>query len=122
MAGNKLTYHKSIKASTILEVIISMIIILLVFTIAMMISANVMRSSLSVKKVAAQAVLHEILIKVEQVKEPASQIYTVDEFRIEQEIKPDANFQNLLDVHLTAYDTNQEKLAELQKIIINKNE
>jgi hypothetical protein len=122
MAGGELKYNSRVKASTMLEVIISMIIILLVFTIAMMISANVMRSSLSVKKINAQAVLHELLIKAEQNKEVHSQIFTTDDFRVVQDIKPDENFQNLLNIHLTAYDTNQEKVAELQKIIANKNE
>ncbi|MDB5002072.1 MAG: hypothetical protein JWQ34_297 [Mucilaginibacter sp.] len=122
MAGGELKYNSRVKASTILEVIISMIIILLVFTIAMMISANIMRSSLSVKKINAQAVLHELLIKAEQNKEVHSQSFTTDDFSVVQEVKPDENFQNLLNIHLTAYDTNQEKVAELQKIIANKNE
>jgi type II secretory pathway pseudopilin PulG len=122
MAGVKLIHNGRVKASTILEVIISMVIILLVFTIAMMISANVMRSSLSAKKISAQATLHELLIKAEQSKNLTSQTLTVDDLRIEQKIDPDINYPDLWNIHLIAYDINQEKITELQKLIINKNE
>jgi len=122
MAGGKLKYSGRLKASSILEVIISMIVILLVFGIAMMISANVMRSSLSVKKINAEALLHELLIKVEENKENSTQTFTLGDFRVEQEIKTYNSDPALIDIHLTAYDINQEKVAELQKVIINKNE
>ncbi len=120
MAGSKLKYNMRLKASSILEVIISMIIILLVFGIAMMIATNVVHSSLSVKKLNAQALLHNVLIKEEQAKEVNTQTYTLDDFRVEQEIKAYNDDAGLTEIHLTAYDANQEKVAELQKLIINK--
>lgn len=122
MAGYRVKYNHRIKASTILEVIISMVIIMLVFTIAMMISANVIRSSLSVKKLYAEAVLQDLLIKAEQSQETNTQTFNIDDLRIEQEVKPDINFSNLLNIHLTAYDINSGKIAEVQKKVINKNE
>jgi hypothetical protein len=48
MAGNKL--NTKLSASNILEVIVSMVIIVIVFGIAMMIYSNVLRFSLSAKK------------------------------------------------------------------------
>jgi len=122
MAGDKLKYKGQLHASTILEVIISMVIILFVFTIAMMIFTNVSRSSLSVKKIKAQALLHEVLSKAEQNKENSTQTFTIDEFRVEQEIKTYENNVGLIEIHLAAYDANQDTVAKLKKIIINKNE
>jgi hypothetical protein len=122
MAGSKLTGKSRIRASSLLEVIISMVIILLVFTMAMMISANVMRSSLSVKKINAQAVLHELLGKAEQDKEASTNSFMIDSLRIDQVVKPYNETPALLEIHLIAFDTNQEKVAELQKVVINKNE
>ena len=122
MAGSKIGYRLRVKASSILEVLIAMIIILLVFGIAMMISANVLRSSLSVNKIKAQALLHELLMKAEQTKENTTQTFTLNGFRLEQEINVTALNKNLMEIHLTAYDENQEKVGELQTLLINKND
>ena len=65
MAGRKLIRTK-IMASTILEVIVAMVIIVVVFGIAMMIYTNVLRMSLSVKKIQAQAILKETLYNIEK--------------------------------------------------------
>lgn len=81
-----------------------------------------MRSSLSAKKLYAQAVLQDLLIKAEQSQEINTQTVNIDDLRIEQEVKPDINFSNLLNIHLTAYDINSGKIAEVQKIVINRNE
>lgn len=121
MVGGKLKNKVRVQASTILEVIISMVIILVVFGIAMMISANVLRSSLSVKKIKARALLNELLIKAENSKENTSQTFTIDRFRIEQEIIISETNNNLIDIHLTAFE-NQEKIDDVRKLILDKHE
>jgi len=118
MAGSKLDGR--VKASTILEVIVSMIVIVIVFGIAMMIYTNVLRLSLSAKKLRVQALLQEIMLKAEQTTANTTQSFTIDDFRIEQEAKPYHDESGLTTIHLTAYDQNQQKIAELQKVIINK--
>jgi hypothetical protein len=122
MAGSKLRCKTHVNASTILEVVISMVIILVVFGMAMMMYTNVMRSSLSVKKIKARALLHEVLAKAEQNKENTSQTFTIDDFKIEQKIGPYEGNTTLTEVDLAAYDANLDTIAKLQKIIINKNE
>ena len=122
MAGGKLKYTTKVEASTILEVVISMVVILAVFTIAMMIYSNVMRSSLSVKKIKAQALLHETMAKAEQNEENSSQIFTVDDFKIEQKTETYDNNPALTEIDLVAFDANQDTVARLQKVIINKND
>jgi hypothetical protein len=113
MAGSKLTQRAG--ASTILEVVISMIIIVLVFGIAMMIFTNVTRLSLSVKKLKAQALLQQVMINA-----TVTETITIDEFRIEQEVKPYRGNSGLTDIRLTAYDQNQQKVAESEKVIITR--
>ena len=105
------------RASTILEVIISMVVIVLVFGIAMVIFANVTRTSLSVKKTMALAILNHLMAIAETNQQNITQTMTVDDFRIEQEVKPYGDNANLIDIHLTAYDQNQQKVAELEKIL-----
>jgi Tfp pilus assembly protein PilE len=118
MAGSKL--KGSARASTILEVVVSMVIIVIVFGIAMMIFTNVLRMSLSGKKLRAQALIQETMLNAEHTSANVTQTITKDEFRIEQEVKPHRENSALTDIHLTAYDQNQQKIAELQKIIINQ--
>jgi len=115
MAGRKLNIRVS--ASTLMEVIVSMVIIVVVFGIAMTIFTNVMRSSLSAKKIKAQVILNETLLKSENMPNNINQSFTVGDFRIEQEVKPFNGDNNLTDIHLTAYDQNQQKVAELEKVI-----
>jgi len=105
-----------------MEVLIAMILIIAVFGIAMMIFTNVLNSSLSVKKIRAQAILQEALITAEKADNNVSQSISVDDFRIEQEIKPYNDNAALIDVRLTAFDQNQQKIAELEKVILNKND
>jgi hypothetical protein len=122
MVGGKLKYHGRARASTLLEVIISMVIILIVFVISMMISANVMRSSLSTKKLNGQVILQDILIKTERNPEIGDRVFVIDDFSIEQVIRQDLNFPGLLNIHLTAYDGNHEKIADIHKLLIPTNE
>ncbi len=120
MAGGKL--NSKIKGSTIVEVVISMVVIVTVFGIAMMILSNVLRFSLSAKKLRAQAILWEVMLKTEQTKDNTAQTFTIDDFRVEQEAKTYNDNANLIEIHLVAYDRNQQKVSELQKIIVNTND
>jgi len=122
MDRSKLIARGKVKASTILDVVVSMVIIILVFGIAMMIYSNVLRMSLSVKKIKAQAILQEILLKEEQAKEHTTQSITVDNFNIEQDVKLYNDDSHLTEIHLTAYDTNHQKITELQKVMSNNHD
>lgn len=122
MAGSKLTIQPRVRASTIIEVLISMVIIMVIFGMAMMIYANVIRSSLSVKKVNAEAILNEILTNDEKTNDNSTQVLNIDDFRIEQVVKPYNSDNNLMEIDLVAYDANGQKITELHKVIIHKND
>lgn len=122
MAGIKLTDKHRAKGSTILEVIISMIIIIVVFGIAMMIFTNVNRLSLSTKKLKAQAILQHTLLQAEQAKDHTDQTITIDDMTIRQEITPFENEPGLSVITLTAFDPNHEQVARLKKVIASHEE
>ena len=122
MAGSKLRNRHGVRGSTILEVIISMIIIIVVFGIAMMIFTNVNRLSLSAKKLKAQAILQHTLLQAEQAKDHTDQTITVDDMTIKQEITPFENEPGLSVITLTAFDPDHEQVARLKKVIINHEE
>ena len=118
MDSGKLKIPSKVAASTILEVLIAMVMIMVVFTIAMMIYANVMKASLSVKKIQAAAILNEAMQAVEKNKNPSSDSFTAGDLKIDQTVKPYSNEKNLLEIDLTAYDPNGDKITELHKLII----
>ena len=118
----KLSIKSKLAASSIIEVLISMVVIMVVFGIAMMIYANIVQSSLSVTKIRAQAILNQTLQADETSANSSSTTFTVDNLNIEQTVKNYNNEPNLTEIDLAAYDANGQQLITLHKVIINKNE
>lgn len=117
MAGGKL--KGTVQASTLIEVIISMIVIMVVFDIAMMIYVNITRFSVSVKSLHAKALLYQHLAVVEQNKDFVNETLVIDSVRIEQTVSAEDTLANNVTISLGAYDLNNQKIAGLQKIILN---
>ena len=119
MAGGKLKNRQLIPASTVLEVVISMIIIIVVFGIGMMIFSNVSRLSLSGRKIKAQAILQDALFEAERSTERGNKTLTVDELTVKQEVTAFENEPSLSVITLTAFDPNHEQIAQLKRVIEN---
>jgi Tfp pilus assembly protein PilV len=119
MAGRKLKDNSRVPASTIIETVVAMVIIVAVFGIAMMIYANVMQSGLSVKKIRARALLDEAATNISPSQSDLNKSFSAGDFSISQTVKAYNGESDLLEIDLTAYDINQQKVAELHKIIIN---
>jgi Tfp pilus assembly protein PilE len=117
MAGSKLKHQ--VRASTLMEVVVAMVIIIVVFGIAMMIYTNVLHLSLSAKKLRAQAILVQEMVKIEQNPESITQTFNDEDFRIELSSGSYQNDRDLLIVSLSAFDQNQQKIAELKKVILS---
>ena len=111
-----------VSGSTILEVIISMVLIMVVFTIAMMIYANVVQQSLSVQKLKARQVLEKQLSLTIIRNRPEKQVLTIDSLLVEQEIKASPVNESVLEIHLTAFDLQHRVLAEVKKLAIKRDE
>jgi len=99
-----------------------MVVIMVVFGIAMMIYANVIQSSLSVKKLRAQEILNQTLQADESSANPTATNFTVEDLSIQQTVKPYLAENNLTEIDLSAYDANGKELIALHKVIINKSE
>lgn len=117
MAGNKITRANRLKASSILEVVIAMVVIVAVFTIAMAIFGNVQRLSLTGKKIKAQAILKQEFLKSGQQIRIGKERTTVDEFKVEQDVSQYGQGNNLYQFSLTAYDSNGEVVAESKNVV-----
>ncbi|MDN3580780.1 hypothetical protein [Mucilaginibacter flavus] len=122
MAGSKMKHPGMLKGATIMEVVVAMVIIVVVFGMAMMIFANVTNQGLSDKKIRAQATLQGILLQAEQSRQLPEEAFNQDGFRIIPTTTEVENEPGLTELHLTAFDDNQQEIATVAEIMINKNE
>lgn len=118
MAGRKLIITGRVRASTVLEVVVSMVIIILVFGIAMMIYGNVTRMSLSGQKIRAQAVLTQVMRELPGAEPIEANNSVIAGFMVERSVKAYAENNKLLEVELKAYDDNHQLLATLNQLIL----
>ncbi len=114
--------HIKVRASSLLEVIVAMVIIMIVFGMAMMIFTHVTQSSLSVKKMKAQAIINNLMLHIGQKDQAENQLVKIDDFNVEIKAEPVSNASGLKQINITAYDSNQVKVAQEQKLIIFRNE
>lgn len=115
MAGRKLKLNSGVPASSIMEVVIAMVLIVIVFGIAMTIFANVLRTTLSVKQLRAQAILQEVFSAGGETFE--NRTFQSGDFTITQTVSPYGGENDLLSVKLEAFDQNNESTAVCRKII-----
>ncbi|OKS87281.1 hypothetical protein RG47T_2740 [Mucilaginibacter polytrichastri] len=108
------------QASSILEVVIAMVIIVFVIGIALMILSNVLRLSLSVKQVKANAILQQELIKTNQTGNVSDEILHINEWRMEKIFKSSNLGGSLLEADFTLYDQNNTRITELKSMIIHE--
>jgi hypothetical protein len=116
----RIQLNPKIKASTLLEVIISMVVIMVVFGIAMMIFSKITTFSISGKASRARAALEYQLTKIEKAKIFTNESLVAGDFNIDQTAMPYRSFDNLLLLTLTAYDTNNKVVAQLRRIEIKQ--
>jgi len=118
MDRRQLNISTKVKASTVIEVVVSMVTIITVFGIGMMIYANVTRMSLSGQKIKAQAVLSQVMKNIHEADLGSSQQSLIGDLTIEKSVKPYAENNKLLEVYLKAYDKNHTLIVELHQLII----
>ncbi len=114
------TTNSKVRASTILEVVISMVIIVFVIGISLMIFSNVMRLSLSGKKLQANALVQQELLRSANGGYIMDSTYQANHFRVEKTIKPSELGKNLIIVNVTAFDVNNVQVVEAKSLIIHE--
>lgn len=117
MASVKISTKHKLPASSILEVVVSMVIIVMVMGISLMIYSNVVRQSLSARQLKAQFLLQQAMLKADAGSLKETEV--VDQWQITQEIKPYEFGVRLVSVHLSAYDDSHNLIAETNKVIIS---
>lgn len=109
--------NKTLKGSSLVEVLVAMVVIMIVFSIAMAIFTNVTKLSLSTKKYKAQAILEQVLIQVEKFPEDGHKKFTQHEFMIDQEVTGYLDKPGLKRVNISILDEQGEHLLQIRKVI-----
>ncbi|MBB3971041.1 hypothetical protein [Mucilaginibacter phyllosphaerae] len=122
MAGKKLKLNGKLKSSSIMEVVIAMVLIIIVFGIAMSIFANVFRTSLSAKQLKAQATFQDIFLTSGPGEVFENRTFQSGDFTISQTVSPYGNTTDLISVQLEAFDQNNESMAVSRRIIFAEHE
>ncbi|MET3981630.1 hypothetical protein ABIB62_004246 [Mucilaginibacter sp. UYP25] len=117
MAGKQLNLNTKLMASSILETVVAMVIIVVVFSTAMVILANVLKSSVSVTQIRAAALLKEQMEKTVASTTRDDLTFNSGDIEVRQAILPLAGHTGLVQVNLIAVDHKGRNLAELHQII-----
>lgn len=109
-----------IKASSLLETIIALMVIMIVFGIAMTIYVNVMKNSTSLSELKASLKLEELARETKEKKSYFDESFNDESTLIEKKVKKYNDREGLLLLDFQAYDKTNKRLAERKEIILDK--
>lgn len=115
----KVKLNHTVRASSLVEVLISMVILLLVFGIGMMIFTNLVRSSKSKR---SKVIAHEMSILAQQALEVGSATEIEKEdvyYAVEKEMLPD--YSDRIRIKVTAHASDNGKILD-SLILIKEHE
>jgi type II secretory pathway pseudopilin PulG len=105
-----------IKASTLLEVIVAMVVILIVFVLATGIYANVMGSSPSVKQQQVKALMSGLIVKSITDSNWNDEEIMIDSISLIKKVLPYQDYADLKLLEVNAYKQNKE-VGNIKRIV-----
>ncbi len=117
MAG-LIKMHGRIEASSLVETVVAMIIILSVFGISMMVYMNVVKTGINLSNLNASLQLNELAEKTKKEKLYVDQTIESKGFSIQKKITKYNHDENLLLLEITAKDNGDKILASRKEIIL----
>ncbi|TKC60298.1 hypothetical protein FBD94_15445 [Pedobacter hiemivivus] len=105
-----------IKASTLLEVIVAMVVILIVFVLATGIYANVMRSSPSVKQQRVKAILSGWIAESIAAGNWKDEVIAIDSMAFQKTVTPYQTYPDLRLVKVVAIEQGKE-IGVLKRVV-----
>ncbi len=107
-----------VKATTIIETVIAMTIILIVFFIAGTVFVNISKSGLTEKKIRASAIINKYFDELQVSETPYENIETVNGFIIRTEAADYPGRVGIAEVHCRASDSEGGVVAEQKRLIV----
>lgn len=107
-----------IKASSLIEVIVAMVIMSLSVMTGGMIYLNVIGSSHYVQEMEAELYLQQLIVKIEKEQEFVDKTYETDHFFVVTSFTPYQGKENLIQLNLTAENNQNKQLASIKKLLL----
>ncbi len=107
-----------VKATTIIETVIAMTIILIVFFIAGTIFVNISKSGLTEKKIRAAAVINNCFDELQVSETPYENTETINGFIIQTTAADYSGRAGIAEVHCRASDSDGGVVAEQKRLIV----
>jgi|GEM_PF-6142881 len=108
------TLSRAFSGSTILEVVVSMVLITVVFALAMGIFSGVQRLAVSAKKMEVEALLQADLIQAEQARDTLSTEYQRQGYKIVRTWSPYPDRPRVMILWIKGFDTSSIPVAEIK--------
>jgi hypothetical protein len=108
---------RKVKASSLIEVIVALIIITLIFSFAMTIYLNVQRANFNSLKLTCQMRMSEVFSVSVKTNSYQNREVSYDELVVHQEVRPHSQSANLLIVTLEGRDPNGKIIAEQKHLV-----
>lgn len=112
---------QKIKASTLVETIVAMLVVTFVFTIAFATIAGLSKNSNNSLKTKAYFVSQEVWVKTKTEKEFFDQDFVFGNITVKRTVKEYQKYDELFQLSIETFDSNNHKLFEQNELIILEN-
>lgn len=114
----QLKWKHKFEASTVLEVIVAMVVILVVLGLALTIYSNVMRQSTPARQIRARMLIKKALLTAQLNQEGVDE-QTYSGWVVKSEWKSYKGNDRLIEIQVTVSDENGLKVAGSRQVVIN---
>ena len=111
-----MSFQKKLPASTLPEVLISMVIIMAVFTVAIVIYSRITASGFSLTAGQVQGEMESIIREIEEKKQLTEETITIDSIKYHKTAEPYEGFPDLVVIRVEA-EQNGKVVGELRKVV-----
>ena len=107
-----------IKASTLVEAIIAMLIVTIAFSLALMLMLNISKNSNNSLKIKAYILANDIMVKTKSEKLYFDQEFDYGNITIKKTVIEYENNEELFQLNVSAFDSRNHKLFEQNELLI----
>ncbi len=111
---------RKLKASSLIEVMVALIIVMVCFGIAMIIYLNVSQSDRQLQRLKGKLILNEIAIKTKNENSYIDDKIEFESINVNKTINPYNGIPGISLLLLEAYDLNGNKIVERKELVIVK--
>lgn len=116
------TKIQKLKASTLVETIVAMLIVTIAFSLALLLMVNIGKNSNNSLKTKAYFLTNNIFVQTKAENTFVDQEYTYGNIFIKKTVKAYENNDELFQLNISAYDKQNHKLFEQNELVIIEND